>query len=203
MYRLQMATLPLDSLREARTWVAVLNGSRHRSALLVFLGVVTGHWAEHLFQAYQVYVLHMARRHALGALGMLYPPLVHSEWLHFGYAAVMLLGLFLLQPGFVGRGARWWRIALAIQIWHLFEHTLLLAQASYARPFWGADAPTSVLQLIVPRVELHLFYNAVVFIPMVIAMVCHVRPSPVESLLMTCSCTHKRVRRTTKARQAE
>ena len=37
-------------------------------------------------------------------------------------------------------------------------------------PLFGAKVPTSILQLVFPRVELHLFYNVVVFIPMVIAM---------------------------------
>jgi hypothetical protein len=197
MDRQETATLPHATLGGAPTWRTALNGAWHRSALLVFLGIVTAHWAEHLFQAYQVYVLDTARPHALGALGMLYPWLVHSEWLHFGYAAVMLLGLTLLQPGFVGRGARWWRIALLIQAWHLFEHTLLLAQASLDRPFWCAAAPTSILQLVVPRVELHLFYNAVVFVPMVIAMVYHLRPSQRECRMMTCSCIRHSVDHTT------
>ena len=34
--------------------------------------------------------------------------------------------------------------------------------------------PTSLLQLWVPRVELHLFYNTIVFIPMVVAIFPHV-----------------------------
>ena len=36
--------------------------------------------------------------------------------------------------------------------------------------------PCSVLQLVFPRVELHLFYNSIVFIPMVIAMYYHMFP---------------------------
>jgi hypothetical protein len=35
---------------------------------------------------------------------------------------------------------------------------------------WGAKEPTSVLQLFFPRIELHLFYNSVVTIPIVVAM---------------------------------
>jgi hypothetical protein len=171
--------------------IAALNGRWHRVALWGFLAIVLAHWAEHLFQAHQVYVLGMPRHRSLGALGMLYPWLVHSEWLHFGYAAVMLLGFYVLQPAFVGRGARTWRIALLIQAWHLLEHMLLLAQASLGRPFWGAAAPTSILQLLVPRVELHLFYNTLVFVPMLAAMAYHLRPSPDEGRLTTCSC-HRR-----------
>jgi hypothetical protein len=36
--------------------------------------------------------------------------------------------------------------------------------------------PTSLLQVWVPRVELHLFYNTIVFVPMVIAMYFHMFP---------------------------
>ena len=41
--------------------------------------------------------------------------------------------------------------------------------------------PTSLIQLWVPRVELHLFYNTIVFIPMVIAMYYHLFPPAAES----------------------
>ena len=169
-------------------FLAALNGPWHRAALLSFLAVVLAHWSEHLFQAYQVWVLGMPRPHSLGALGMLFPWLVHSEWLHFGYAAVMLAGLWLLRPAFVGRAAGWWTAALVIQGWHLVEHSLLLGQALLGRNLLGMAAPTSVLQLLVPRIELHLFYNAVVFFPMIVAMALHARPSPRERRAMTCSC---------------
>ena len=42
--------------------------------------------------------------------------------------------------------------------------------------FWGSPVPVSVLQLVFPRVELHLFYNTIVFIPMVIGMYYHMFP---------------------------
>jgi hypothetical protein len=51
--------------------------------------------------------------------------------------------------------------------------------------------PTSLLQLVLPRVELHLFYNSVVFLPMVIAMVYHLRPSRAEAAMATCTCAPK------------
>jgi hypothetical protein len=38
------------------------------------------------------------------------------------------------------------------------------------RPDFGNAVPTSILQLWFPRLELHLFYNTVVFVPMVVAM---------------------------------
>jgi hypothetical protein len=174
---------------QARTGlIEALNSTWHKLALQVFMIVVLAHWAEHLAQAVEVYVLGWDRPHAGGVLGHLIPWFVHSEWLHYGYAIVMLAGLVLLLPGFVGLALTWWTIALAIQVWHHFEHLLLLGQALTQRNLFGAPVPTSILQLVLPRMELHLFYNAVVFIPMVIAVYLHVRPRRGERQVATCSC---------------
>lgn len=182
---------PLIATRETKErtgLVEALNTRWHKVALQLFMVIVLAHWAEHLSQAAEVYVLGWDRPHAGGALGHLFPWLVQSEWLHYGYAIVMLAGLILLRPGFVGLALTWWTVALAIQVWHHFEHLLLLGQALIQRNLFGAPVPTSVLQLIFPRMELHLFYNAVVFIPMVIAVYFHLRPRPGERQLARCSC---------------
>lgn len=165
-----------------------LNEDRHRVALGFFLFIVLAHWAEHLVQAYQIWVMGWARPEARGLLGQGFPWLVSSEWMHYGYALIMLVGLFLLRPGFVGRARTWWTVALAIQFWHHIEHLLLLLQAQTHTNFFGAAMPTSVLQLVYPRVELHLFYNSVVFIPMVVAMYLHLRPNAEELGQMRCDC---------------
>ncbi|MFJ4675507.1 MULTISPECIES: hypothetical protein [unclassified Kitasatospora] len=168
--------------------VGHLNHGSHRAALNVFLVVVLGHWAEHLAQAYQIWGLGWPVPKSKGLLGYAFPWLVTSEWMHYGYALVMLIGLFLLRPGFVGRGRTWWTVALAIQFWHHIEHLLLLLQAQTGHFLFGKPVATSVLQLAFPRVELHLFYNTIVFIPMVIGMYYHLRPSRTELAAMTCSC---------------
>ena len=174
--------------------VAAINGRYHRVALNVFMVIVLAHWAEHLVQAYQVWVLDLPRPAARGVLGQVFPWLVTSEWLHYGYAVVMLIALFLLRPGFVGRARTWWTVALVIQFWHHVEHLLLLLQAQTHMFFFGATVPTSLAQLIVPRVELHLFYNSIVFIPMVVAVYLHLRPNERELRAMSCSCVrHDRV----------
>lgn len=165
-----------------------LTGAWHKQALLIFLAITLAHWVEHLVQAYQIWIMGWSRHEALGALGLIFPWLVHSEWLHYGYALAMLVGLALLAPAFVGTARVWWLTALVIQIWHHFEHALLLLQALLGQPFWGAPVRTSILQLVFPRVELHLFYNAVVFVPMVIAMIYHLYPSPAERARMRCNC---------------
>ncbi len=173
-------------------WMRTLNGAWHKFALQMFMVIVVAHWVEHLAQAFQVYGMHWHRAHAGGALGLIFPWLVESEWLHYGYALVMLVGLIILRPGFAGRGLFWWNMALLIQAWHHLEHALLLLQVLIGTPFFGAAAPTSILQLAFPRMELHLFYNAVVFAPMVIAMFYHRYPSAQESRSTTCTCAHHR-----------
>ena len=167
-----------------------LNGAHHRLALNVFMVIVLAHWAEHIVQAYQIWVLNWPRPQARGLLGMPFPWLITSEWLHYGYAIVMLVFLFVLRPGFTGRARTWWTVALAIQFWHHIEHLLLFIQAQSGWRLAGQKVPTSIIQLLVPRVELHLFYNTVVFIPMVIGMLYHRRPSAEEHGAMTCSCGH-------------
>lgn len=165
-----------------------LNTRYHRLALTIFLVVVLAHWAEHVVQAWQIWVLGWPRPQARGLLGEAFPWLVTSEWLHYGYALVMLVALFLLRPGFVGRARTWWTVALVIQFWHHIEHLLLLIQAQTGHNFFGKPVPTSVLQLAFPRVELHLFYNSIVFIPMMIAVYLHQRPRPAERAAAHCTC---------------
>jgi hypothetical protein len=177
----------------SRGFIGTLNGRYHRVALWGFLAIVLAHWAEHLVQAYQIWVLGWPRPQARGVLGEFYPWLVTSEVMHYGYALIMLAGLFLLRSGFVGRARTWWTVALGLQFWHHIEHLLLLVQAQTGHFLFGAAVPTSVLQAVYPRVELHLFYNSVVFIPMVIAMYRHLRPSAAEEELTACTCAGPRV----------
>lgn len=165
-----------------------LNTKYHKAALLVFGFVVVAHWAEHIVQAYQIWVLGWPRPKAGGVLGFYFPYLVKSEWLHYGFAIFMLVGFVMLRHGFTGRARTWWNTAMWIQVWHHFEHLLLLLQALTGANILGKPVPTSIAQLVFPRVELHLFYNAIVTIPMIVAMVRHMRPSPAERALMTCTC---------------
>lgn len=147
----QGATLP---------FVERVNGPQHELALRIFMAIVLAHWAEHLLQAFQIYVLGWPVPAARGLLGYFYPSLITSEALHYGYALVMLAGLWLLRRGFTGsKDRRWWTTALGIQFFHHFEHALLQTQAILGHNFFGRPVPTSIVQLWAPRVELHLFYN--------------------------------------------
>ena len=83
-------------------FIQKLNGPWHERALWIYLAIVVFHWIEHLFQAAQIWILEMPRPEALGALGYVFPWLVKSEVMHFGYALIMFTGLVLLLPGFRG-----------------------------------------------------------------------------------------------------
>jgi hypothetical protein len=173
----------------ALSFVERVNGPQHELALRLFMVVVLAHWAEHLLQAIQIYVLGWPVPEARGLLGYFYPWLITSETLHYGYALVMLAGLWLLRRGFTGASDhRWWTIALSIQFFHHFEHALLQTQAMLGHNFFGRPVPTSILQLWAPRVELHLFYNTIVFIPMVIAMYYHMFPTRPDAAAQRCTC---------------
>src|SRR6187455_3623905 len=113
MYAAHAGTLPATG---DETFLQRLNTQWHERALQGFMAVVLAHWAEHLLQAFQIYALGWPVPEALGALGYFFPWLVKSEALHYGYALVMLFGLWVLRPGFTGQQDRlWWWIALGIQ----------------------------------------------------------------------------------------
>lgn len=154
-------------------WLTTVNASGHQLALTLFTAFVLAHWAEHVVQAIQIWILGSPVPASRGVLGQRFPWLVSSEALHYVYAIGMFAGLLVLRQGFSGRARTWWNVALGIQLWHLFEHTILLVQAQTGVHLLGRPVQTSVLQLFFPRVELHLFYNAIVFIPMVVALGLH------------------------------
>jgi hypothetical protein len=174
---------------KSRTFLERLNGPGHEFALRTFMVIVLAHWAEHLLQAFQIYGLGWPVSDSRGLLGHFFPWLMKSEVLHYGYALVMLVGLWVLRPGFTAANdRRWWTIALSIQFFHHFEHLLLQLQAILGYNLLGRPVPTSLIQIWVPRVELHLFYNTVVFIPMMIAMYYHLFPSQPELSDQKCTC---------------
>ncbi|HEX5068904.1 MAG TPA: hypothetical protein VFV78_01710 [Vicinamibacterales bacterium] len=176
----------------AKRYLDVLNGPRHETAMRIFMFIVLAHWGEHLLQGLQIYVLGWPVPEARGALGYFFPALISSEALHYGYALVMLIGLWALRPGFTETDdRRWWTVALGIQFFHHFEHFLLLAQRVAGYNLLDRPVPTSIAQLWIPRVELHLFYNTIVFLPMVVAMYFHMFP-PARAGRPACTCAWDR-----------
>jgi hypothetical protein len=195
-----------------------LNTTWHKYALWAFGLVVLTHWVEHLAQAFEVYVLGWPLKDSFGFLGMLYPAMIKSELMHYLYAIVMLVLLWVLRKGFTGRSYVWWMIAFWIQFWHHVEHALLQGQVIAGHNFFGAPAPISLIQMLgfiegpastgfnglmagpprhafsalmlaVRRMEVHLFYNTIVFVPMAIGMYLHVFPSPKEEQHVGCTCS--------------
>jgi hypothetical protein len=184
-----MTARPAHATNPARSALRQrLNSTWHERALQGFMVIVLAHWAEHLAQAFQIYALGWPVPSARGVLGLWYPWLVKSEVLHYGYAIVMLAGIWLLWPGFVGASRAWWTAALGIQFWHHIEHGLLQLQALTGNNLFGSPVPISIAQLWIPRVELHLIYNTIVFIPMVVAMYYHLFPPAGEAPQMQCTC---------------
>jgi hypothetical protein len=169
-----------------------INHQWHKQALRVFMVIVLAHWAEHLAQAVQIYLLAWPAPDARGVLGLWIPWLVKSEALHYLYALVMIIGLFVLRKGFQGLSYKWWMASFVIQFWHHIEHALLQGQAILGRNLFDSPVPVSIVQLWIPRVELHLFYNTIVFIPMVIGMYYHMFPPRGEEPNHGCDCAWRR-----------
>ncbi len=172
-----------------RSLYARINSDYHEVAMKVFLAVVLAHWGEHLIQGVQIYLLGWPVPESRGVVGYFFPWLIASETLHYGYAVVMLAGLFLLRSGFSGSVDHfWWMTAFWIQFFHHIEHAILQTQALIGVNLFGRPVPTSLIQLWVPRVELHLFYNTIVFVPMAIAMFYHLYPPATETARPRCLC---------------
>jgi hypothetical protein len=187
---------PRKTLRER------LNTDWHERGLQTFTVIVLLHWAEHLTQAFQIYALGWPVPESRGFLGHFYPWMVKSEVLHYGYALIMIAGIWLFWTGFTSTRDRfWWTTAFVIQFWHHIEHALLQYQAIAGANFFGRPVPTSIAQLWIPRVELHLLYNTIVFVPMVVSMYYHMFPTESEARAQQCSCAWS-IRPDTKAAAA-
>lgn len=151
-----------------------LNTVWHEKALWVYIAIVLGHFSEHLVQVYQVYVMGWLPKQAGGVLGLWFPWLAESEVLHILYNGSMWIGIILLYQGIKsiqGPTKTYWNIALVFQSWHLFEHVILMYQYLTKNFWFGGTVQTSVGQIWFSRVELHFFYNLIVFIPLAIAFV--------------------------------
>jgi len=82
-----------------RSLIDKLNAEWHRPALLTYTAIILAHWAEHLAQSVQIYVLGWPLKDARGVLGMPFPWLVTSESLHYAYALIMLVAFWVLRKG--------------------------------------------------------------------------------------------------------
>lgn len=165
-----------------------INGPWHGRALIFLFAPILFHMLEHVTQAVQVFVLDVDRADALGLLGMWMADLIRGETLHFGFAVYTLLSILLVGGSAVGMARTFGLLAVAVQAWHLFEHSLLIFQRTTDHFFFGASEPTSIAQLLIPRVELHFMYNGVVFSAIVIALLLHAFPPRGEAIRSRCGC---------------
>jgi hypothetical protein len=132
--------------------------------------------------------LHWPREPSFGLLGLAFPWLFKSEQLQYWIALVMLFALLVLRPAFTGPARLWWDVALGIQVWHHLEHLLLFGQVLLGLHLLGRPVQTSLFQLVFPRVELHLAYNALVTVPRAIALYLHARRRQQQGMEPRCTC---------------
>lgn len=142
-----------------------------RNYLNIFLLIVYLHLFEHIAQMFQLYILHWPKSQCLGLIGLIWPWLIHSEYLHYGHALFMLVGIYYLTKYMYNKQSLWWmNLTLYLAFYHHFEHLLLLIQSISHMYLFDKTIPTSLGQLFIPRIELHFIYNLMVGIPMMIAL---------------------------------
>ena len=146
-----------------------------RRLLMLYLVLIVSHFAEHVLQLIQAVILTWPRAEAGGLLGLWSPQLLTNESLHFSYNLMQLVGLLALSYSVAGHARRWWRIAIAVQLWHFFENFLLQSQSLTGIFLFNANMQTGVGELLLPRLELHFIYNALVFVPTIIGVVIYMR----------------------------
>ena len=166
-----------------------INGPWHGRALLILFALILFHMFEHVVQVVQTYFLGVDRMDALGLLGVWMAELIRGESVHFSFAVYTWSAIFLTGGAAVGMARSFGLIALAVQSWHLVEHSSLIFQRATDSFFFGASEPTSLAQLLIPRVELHFMYNGVVFSAIVIALLLHAYPPRGERARSRCACT--------------
>lgn len=131
----------------------------------LFNAIVISHFFEHVAQMLQLYVLHWQRKDSLGFLGLVYPEMVRSEWLHYSHALFMLIGLAMLC-----KVNRWLFLAFTLAFLHHIEHFCLLYQAITKLYWFNTVKPMTYVEHWLPRIELHFSYNLIVLVPMVIGL---------------------------------
>jgi hypothetical protein len=105
----------------------------------------------------------------------------HANWLH--HFAPRFWWSLTVRGGILRCG---YRFGITL------KHALLFSQVLGDFTLFNSPVRTSIAQLFFPRVELHLFYNVVVFVPMIIAMYYHLVPPKGEKF--SCSCAHYVIR---------
>ncbi len=126
-----------------------------------------GHVGEHVVQIVQLRVIGVSSQHAHGVFGAL-----DVEWVHFVWNAWILVAVALLLIRF--RANPWLWITLPLAAWHLAEHVVLMATylATGVEGSPGLLATGGLLGggLPLARPDLHLAYNLVETVPLLIGL---------------------------------
>lgn len=170
-----MQTMQAQSTEKRRVRYQPFNQVWFRRLLILYLILIVGHFAEHVLQLIQAAVLAWPRPEAGGLIGLWSPQLLTNESLHFSYNLMQLLGLLVLSYHVTGRARVWWRIAIVVQLWHFFEHFLLQSQWLTGIFLFNTAKQMGIGELLVPRLELHFIYNALVFFPTMIGVYFYVK----------------------------
>lgn len=160
--------LTLDTRRAAGSWLALY---------LVLAVTQTAHVGEHVAQVAQLRLLGIPAKDAHGIFGAL-----DVEWVHFAWNAWVVAAIaVLLAKGF---RTPWLWAAGLIGGWHLTEHVVLIAlyvaTGVAGRPGLLADGGLIAGGLPIARPEMHLLYNLVETIPLLIGFGLAWRTSPRE-----------------------
>lgn len=135
-----------------------------------FLSILFFHLLEHIFQVIEIYLLGIPILYAGGLLGLVFPHLIHNEYLHFFFVSFHLIGLFYFRNRFKDKlSLPWWQFAIYFQIFHFCEHLSLLTQFFQGVPMPLRSSPGQYLSHI-PRPLLHLLYNSISTLPLFISV---------------------------------
>jgi hypothetical protein len=137
-------------------------------ALYVALAATqTGHVGEHVVQIVQLHVLGIPPTDAHGVFGAL-----DIEWVHFIWNTWVFAAIAVLLIGKPRQGWLW--LAGLVAGWHLAEHVVLiglfLATGVEGRPGLLANGGLLAGGLPVARPDLHMAYNVVETVPLLIGL---------------------------------
>ncbi len=170
-------TIPNILKRSNTVLINALRINWQSQILLLFMIVAGGHFAEHLVQLFQYTILKWPAREAGGVLGLWFPSLATSEYLHSTWNTLQFTGLILLYPLFLNKGKAllFWKLAIVAQAWHWLEHILLQVQYLTGYYLFHAVKQQSLLEVFFPRIELHFVYNLLSFTPTLIALLIYLK----------------------------
>jgi hypothetical protein len=149
-----------------KSFIYSLHSRYFNLSFAIFKLLLVAHFVEHISQMVELYAFHWERTKCLGLIGNIYPWLVTSESYHYIFALITMLGIFLFRRSRIG--GKWWEIALWLAFYHHIEHIILLSQAISGQNF--CTFRCSLGSFLMPRIELHFFYNLIILIPMGIAI---------------------------------